>query len=486
LRPVTRFLNDGLIERIISEARDILCNLGVEIHNEKVVSMLGDHGAGVDDDKVRVFYTQNIIERALETVPSSIMLYDSSGNEAVDLSGYNVNFTPGSSAISILDYESAEARLPSTPDYVRYCRLISGLDHIASQSTAMIPADVHEVISDSYRLYLSLMLCTKPVVTGMFTAESFGVMRDLQLAVRGSEKELAEKPLCIFSCCPANPVRWSEVSAQNLVDCAQYSIPVECISMPLMGFTAPVTMVGSLVQHTAENLSGLVISQLAGPGTPVLYGGSPAVFDIRYETTPLGAVCSMMTACAYNEIGKYLGMPTQAYIGLSDAKLLDSQAGMESSMGAALASLEGINSISGPGMIDFQSCFSLEKLVMDNELCGMIQRLIKGIEPKDDFPAMPLFTELLREKHLLISDHTMKHINDEFYLPGPVIDRANRERWKEEGASGLNERAHAQVDRITGEYKNSVLPESIRDDLNRLIKDEASLRGAGKLPETGI
>ena len=113
--------------------------------------------------------------------------------------------------------------------------------------------------------------------------------------------------------------------------------------MPLSGFVAPVTLTGTIIQHTAETLSGLVISQLVNPGTPILYGGSPAIFDMRYETTPMGAVETMMIDCAYSEIGKFLGMPTQAYISLSDAKQLDAQAGLESGIGATLAALSGIN-----------------------------------------------------------------------------------------------------------------------------------------------
>ena len=207
--------------------------------------------------------------------------------------------------------------------------------------------------------------------------------------------------------------------------------------MPLSGFMAPVTLVGSLVQHTAETLSGVVISQLASPGAPVLYGGSPAIFDVRYETTPMGAVETMMIDCAYSEIGKHLGLPTQAYIALSDAKLLDAQAGLETGMGATLAALSGINSVSGPGMLDFESCQSLEKLVLDNEICGMTLRLVRGIEPREDFPALPLFEELLREKHLLIAKHTRRYLRSEIVFPGPVIDRANRARWQEEGGLTL-------------------------------------------------
>jgi len=482
VRPTVRFLSDKLIEKIIDEARHLICHLGVEIHNDGVVSMLSDHGAKIDKSKDRVHYTQEIIDKSLATAPDSIKLYDSIGDEALDLSGFNVNFTPGSAAINILDYDSHVARKPTAADYVRYTQLMCQMKYIASQATAMIPCDVHEMISDSYRLYLSLMFCEKPVVTGAFTIEAFEIMKNLQLAVRGSEDALAAKPLTLFSCCPTSPLKWSNVTSQNVVDCAKYSIPVEFISMPLSGFMAPVTLVGSLVQHTAETLSGIVISQLTQTGAPVLYGGSPAIFDVRYETTPMGAVGTMMMDCAYNEIGKHLGLPTQAYIGLSDAKLLDAQAGLETSMGATLAALAGINNVSGPGMLDFESCFSLEKLLLDNEICGMTLRMVKGIEPKDDFPALPRFEEMLKEGHLLISDHTRRYLRDEIYFPGPSIDRANRSRWQEEGSLTLGERAHQEVERAVNSWTGIRLPDDIKTEMTKLMEAEARRYGMERLP----
>ncbi len=270
---------------------------------------------------------------------------------------------------------------------------------------------------------------------------------------------------------------------ENLLDCAKYSIPVEYISMPLSGFMGPVTLVGSLVQHTAETLSGVVLSQLANPGTPVLYGGSPAAFDVRYETTPMGAVETQMIDCAYSEIGKHLGMPTQAYIGLSDAKQLDAQAGLETSMGATLAALAGINNISGPGMNDFESCQSLEKLVVDNEIAGMALRLVRGIEPREDFPAQPHFEEMLAEGHLLIAKHTRRHLRQEHYFPGPVIERANRARWEAEGRQTLGARAHREVERLIADYQPSRLATNTKDELTRRMETEARGCGMDTLPE---
>jgi trimethylamine--corrinoid protein Co-methyltransferase len=243
-----------------------------------------------------------------------------------------------------------------------------------------------------------------------------------------------------------------------------------------------VTLTGSLIQQTAENLSGVVIAQLANPGCPMLWGGSPAIFDVRYETTPMGAVETMMLDCANSEIGKRLNMPTQGYIALSDAKQLDAQAGLETGIGAVVAALSGINSISGPGMLDFESCQSLEKLVLDNEICRMAQRLVRGIEPREDFPAAPLFEELLRERHLLIADHTRRHLREEIDFPGATIDRGNRERWEKTGRKTLWQRAQRDVARLIEKYQPSRLADDSKRELTRRMEAEGKRHGMDKLP----
>ena len=200
----------------------------------------------------------------------------------------------------------------------------------------------------------------------------------------------------------------------------------------------------------------------------------------------MGAVDPMKVDCAYNEIGKRLGLPTQAYIGLSDAKRLDAQAGLESSMGATLAALAGINNISGPGMLDFESCLSLEKLVVDNEICGMVLRMIRGIEPQEDFPALPRFQELLKERHLLISPHTRRYLKQEQYFCGSVIDRANRSRWQEEGRLTLRQRASREVERLLTAYQPSQLPDDTKAELTERMAHEARRYGMDRLPHSSL
>ena len=482
MRPRLRLLEDALVAKILDEARGILESPGIAVHNDAVVALLTDHGAHVDPGTRRVRIRGDLVDAALAVAPHGIRLYDVLGNETHRLEGDRVHFTPGSAAINILDGATGAIRRPATADYVRYVKVVSGLPHIAAQSTAFIPADVPETVSDSYRLFLSLLYGEKPVVTGAFSAAGFSVMRDLQLAVRGSAEALEAKPLAIFSACPTAPLSWGFETSQNVVDCARSMIPVEFISMPLAGFVAPVTLVGSVIQHAAETLSGLVISQLARPGAPVLWGGSPAVFDIRYETTPMGAVETMMLDCANAEVGKHLRLPTQGYVALSDAKQLDAQAGLETSMGATLAALSGINSVSGPGMLDFENCQSLEKLVLDHELCAMTARLTRGIEPREDFPSRPLFEELLRDGHLLIAKHTRRHLREEIVFPGPVIERASLARWRDEGSLTLGERASREVARLEAAWTPSRLPEDAKRNLVERMAAEARAAGMATLP----
>jgi len=481
MRPTLRFLDDELIDRIVDEARDVLAQVGVEVLDEGAVALLQEHGAAASDG--RVLITGEMVDRALASVPPSFALFNAVGERTHDFTGDRVHFAPASSAILILDPETGRARGPQTADYVRYAKVVAGLPGIDAQSTAFIPADVDELISDSYRLFLSLLTCAKPVVTGAFSVESLAVMHDLLVTVRGSAAALAEKPLAIFSCCPTSPLKWTREGSSNLMDCARASIPVEIVPVPLSGFMAPVTVVGTMVQHTAEVLSGVVMGQIVNPGAPMLFGGCPAIFDMRFETAPMGAVESQLIACGAAEIGRRLGMPAQGYIGLSDAKTLDAQAGLESSMGTTLAALGRFDNVSGPGMLDFINCHSTAKLVVDHELCLMAQRLRRGVKPREDFPTVPLMRELLSEGHLIIAEHSMKHGGEEIVLPGPVIDRAGRPRWVDDGKKNLEQRVAAEVERLLKAHEPPAFTDVVVAGLEERMTKAARACGMDALPD---
>jgi len=481
-RPVVEFLTEALKKRMVTEAMDILEQVGVIIENPAAVDLLASHGAVVADDGKLVKIPGVLVEQCLSGLRSTVTLYNGDGETAAVLGDYSIHFDPGSAALHIIDRETGKMRKPRTADYIAFTRLADRLPHIDAHSTALICEDVPEIIADSYRLYIALQYTKKPVVTGAFTVSGFSVMKELLEAVSGGSKALQEKPRAVFDCCPSSPLKWSVETSQNLMDCAKLGIPAELIAMPLTGAVAPVTLSGTVVQHAAENLSGVVMHQLAGPGSPLIYGGSPAAFDMRKGTTPMGAVETMMIDGAYNEIGKFLGLPTHAYMALSDAKGPGSQAALETAMGATIAALAGVNMISGPGMLDFESCQSFEKLVIDNEICGMVKRLVRGIAVRDEIMALDLLRDIHPKQQLFSSPHTLRWLSEEHHMPSDIINRS-----PSGGAGGgpfaaTEDVASREVDRLLGGEAVPVVGEETVRDLQHIIEREAVKAGMDRLP----
>ena len=480
LMPRVRWFEEDDRKKIVDEAKEILEEIGVFVENDEALELLD--GAGAKIDAGRVMIPAALVEKALETAPERILLYNRDGSVAMDLGGDRIHFNPGSAALRIFDHKLGDARIPDTRDVRNFVTVTDALPGYSAQSTGVIPGDVPEMIADRYRVYIGLQYSSKPIVTGTFRVEAFKAMHAMLSAVAGSDEKLREKPTAIFDCCPSPPLMWSDLTCQALIDCARTGIPAELISMPLTGATSPVTLAGAVTQHCAESLSGIVIHQLARAGSPIIYGGSPACFDMRKGTTPMGAIETMMIDGAYAEIGKYLGVPVQAYMALSDSKPVDYQAGMETAMGAIVAAVSGINNISGPGMLDFESCQSLEKLVLDNEICQMARRLTAGIELRDDPVAKPIISQGLKKKEFLSLPHTLKWFRKEVYMPGAVIERGTLEEWRDKGKLDAAERAAARVEEILAKHTPEPLESDIAGTLRELMSEEAKKAGMDKLP----
>ena len=483
-RPKVELLSAEFIEKIVDEACLLLEKQGIFVENHEAMELLAAAGMKVDRSTQRVHLTRRLVEAGLATTPSLIKLYDRSGLKEYVIGGDEIHFDPGSAAVSILDHKTQAERKADTADLVRLYRLVETLENIDLQSTALISADVPHTIADAYRLYLGLLHSARPFITGTFRVEGFAAMRDMLTAVRGSSEELRKKPLAIFDACPSPPLKWSNLTTQSLIDAARAGQPSELISMGLTGATSLVTLAGTLVQHVAENLCGTVICQLVKPGAPVIFGGSPASFDMRKGTTPMGAMETMMIDSAYAQIAKRLGMPTHAYMGMSDSKINDSQAGLETGMGAVLAALSGINVISGPGMLNFESTQSLEKLVIDDEICGMARRLVRGIEQRDEILALDKFEELAAGAQFLSLAHTRQWYRKEHRFPR-TIDRDTYEAWVSLGRKSMEDRAAEEVEQRLATAVGTPLDAGKAVELRKIMLGYAKAMGVPSLPESG-
>jgi trimethylamine--corrinoid protein Co-methyltransferase len=230
-----------------------------------------------------------------------------------------------------------------------------------------------------------------------------------------------------------------------------------------------------------KTLSGITIHQLAHPGSPVVWGGAPAIFDMRNAGTPMGAIETAMLDVACAQVGKYLGLPTHTYLVASDSKLVDAQAGMESSMSAIMGALAGINMISGAGMLDSLACHSLEKLVIDAEIIASTRRLITGLEVRTQTLAPAMFAQAGLRGDFLSLKETRLLFRSEQHFPSKVVDRRSGDDAERIPTDTLS-RARQRVAELLRSYSPPVIPPEVKTAVLAVATREAQRVGLETLP----
>ncbi len=477
MRPRFELLEPALIDRVVDEALALLAVPGVKVEEPEAVRVLT--GAGGTADGNRVHIPDAMVQRALDTVPHAFDLYARDGTPAVRYGSGAVHFDPGSSGVAVLDPDTLETRQSMAADLARITRVADALPAFDAVSTAIVCHDVPTEIGDLYRLLVCLASSDKPVVTGAFTPRGSGVMVDLLALDAGGRQALADRPRAVFDVCPSPPLTWSEFACRNIMDLGRAGVPAEMVSMPLAGVAAPVTLIGAIVQHAAECLAGIVLHQLAAPGAPIVWGGAPAIVDMRTGATPMGAIETAMIDGGYAAVGHRLGLPTHAYMGATDSKIVDAQAGLETGMTALVGALAGVDLISGPGMLDFLLAQSAEKLVIDADAIGMAQRLLRGIGTPTETLATASFEAAGPEGRFLELSETRRLFKSEQFLPSPILDRRSRRAWLDAGGEDAFGRARGRVEEILATHPLPELDAAVAGAMAARVREAGATFGLG-------
>jgi len=483
MQPRLELLSQGLVDRIIDEAFQLMLKPGIKVQSEEARALLAEAGARVDANSEIVRIPEMVARKALETTPHTFNLFDRKGNPTVFYGGDAVHFDPGSSGVHVLDPDTLEHKPSYAADLARLVKVTEMLPQYDAQSTAVVCNEIPKAVGDLYRLYVVLMFSTKPIITGSFSIKTLQSMIDMLTIFAGSRSALAEKPQAVFDVCPSPPLIWSEFGSQNLIELARAGVPAQMVSMPLAGAAAPVTLLGSVTQHAAESISGITIHQLAKAGSPIVWGGAPAIFDMRKGTTPMGAIETAMIDASYAQVGKSLGLPTHTYLCASDSKIVDAQAGMESGITAMIGALAGINMISGAGMLDFLACQSAEKLVVDAEGIAMAKRMLAGMQVQTESLATALFEGINFKGDFLKQKITRELFSKEQYLPSAVIDRDSIRGWQESGSKDTFARAKDRTNQLLREYQQPTMDEGQKKELQSMVEKLARDAGMDQLPE---
>jgi Trimethylamine:corrinoid methyltransferase len=284
----------------------------------------------------------------------------------------------------------------------------------------------------------------------------------------------------VMDCTPTAPLKWCRLSLATIWECAEVQMPVELLSVPMPGSVSPATLAGSVLLHTTETLAGITMAQTARPGLKLVYGSAPMYFDMKTMNPLLAGLESAMMFLGINQMGKHYGFPTHAYAGLSDSKRVDLQSGWEDSFTALLATLGGLNCLSGLSELEYVMLVSPEKLVAANDLIGKFERLHRGIEVNDETLAADLIAEVGPGGEYVTHKHTMKYFRKEAYFPSEVVDRKTRR--ESEAPQDTFQRAKEKKERLLAESPaDPQFP--TREDLDKTIREIFKKHGVTKAPQ---
>ncbi|MBN1443131.1 MAG: trimethylamine methyltransferase family protein [Planctomycetes bacterium] len=459
-----RPLAEGDVERIIREAMRILEKAGLLVYSKTARTALRAAGAEVDEATCAVKMPRGLVEEAIASNPSSITLCSCDGKTDIELAGGKVHYATGGTAIYVLDPDTGERRPSTVDDVILNARLVDVLENVDAFTINVFPNDVEKKDHiDVNRFFHSIDNTTKHVMGGIYSLK--GCRRAIELAemVAGSPEALRERPFVSFITLVISPLKIDDAYGEMACHVAAKGLPIVVPTEPICGTTAPITLAGNVLIHVAETLGGIAVVQSVRKGAPGICGSVGSITDLRTMDHVSGAVERAMINAAVSQVAQRLQLPLYSTAGTSDSKEADIQAGYESALSSLLVAMSGANYIHDiAGLMEADLTVSYEKLVVDNEILGMCQRVLRGIEVTDETLAADLIIERGPGSDYLAEDHTVRHMRSEFFMPR-ISNRDKR------GASSAADAALARARAVVEKTRSSPAEHRIAADVRARI-----------------
>jgi trimethylamine--corrinoid protein Co-methyltransferase len=451
------------VRRIHEAALSVLERTGVQVEEPEALRLFQDAGALVDRDAVRVRLPRALVEDAVDWAPERVVLAGRDPRWDLELEGARVHIGTGGAALTVLDLETGRPRPAVLRDVVELARLVDALENVHFYLVPVYPTDVGKEVVDLNTTYAGLANTTKHVQTGVYTVPGIRDTVELCERVAGGPEALRERPVVSFiTSWMVSPLKLATEVTTLLIETCRQRIPVVLSAAPMAGSTAPVTLAGMLAQLTAEQLSGVVLAQLAHKGAPLLIGPIPATADMKTGRYLGGAAEFGLANAAMAQMAQFYRLPIYNSAGMTDAKLPDVQAGFEKGMSTVLAVLAGSNFVHhAAGMLENMNSVAAEQFVIDNDVLGMAMRVVRGIEVSDETLALDVIDAVGPGGHFLMADHTVRHMRSELYYPSAVVDRQGWDMWQQDGGLDARERARAMARDILASHRPEPLPAAV-------------------------
>lgn len=465
------------VDRIHEGVLQVLSRTGIVVHYEPALSLLEKAGCRVLYEDRRVQIPAPVVGQALAMAPRMVCLYDRLAEEAMALGAGPLYARTSSGATRFIDLDNGRRREPTSRDLADAAGLADVLPHVHGVSTmAVQPADVPVTVVDVHAVRIALTNSVKPLGYICLNESPLEPVLELTAVVVGGEAVLRQRPIVTALAQSTSPLQFVPSQMSVFQAFAVRGLPLTLHAHPMAGFTAPVTLCGDLVIPHAEVLALVTIAQLVRPGTPVVYGMSSSVPDMRSGTNLSGAVEIGLLGAAAAKLAQGCGLPCVMSAG-TDAHAPGAQSVMERLMTLLIPALAGVDLVNLT-TLDTKMSFSLEQLVLDEALLGVIERCLQGIAVDDSTLALDLIHDVGPGGAFIATEHTVERFRQELLVPD-LIDRQRREAWQAAGAPNMRRRAREKARRILADHQPVPLAEGVASQLDEIV-EEAEARSVSQ------
>lgn len=470
--PSFRYTSDTDLQRIHAAALEILDEPGLRVITEEARTALLAGGATQTSDDV-IHFPADLVERAIESAPKQITIFDRNGNEAMRLGEGNAYFGAGVTCLYFIDPvsgERVEYSVPNMADATKLADALDGIDFIASPGTTRATDEMPIQLVNQYEFRAMASNTTKPLVILIADGPSQEDAYEMAALVSGSPAAFEAKPWVVPYLNTVSPLMIAEETCDKLIISAKRGLPVACQAAPQIGATAPIHPVGAVVLSAAETLAGLVITQVVNPGSPFISGVVPFAMDMRWANVSTGGPPGLAFQTIMADLCHFMWHLPMVGVGAgaADSKLPDQQKALESTYYTFGAVLSGVDMMFDAGSYETALSWSPEALVLDNEVISMIRTFVGGYEVNDETLSVGPIRDVGPGEHFLAHPQTLGAFRD-VWQPS-LLSWEARTDWNDRGSTNMGERARLKAVELIQTHQPEPLSDAVLKGMHEIIE----------------
>lgn len=468
---VQQFTKEEL-NRIHNATLRIWDEIGVAFREQEALEIFKKHGVKVDGEVVHI--DRQTFDRAMTSVPSEFVLHARGPEKNVNIGGNHVALVPGYGCPFIITADG-EKRKPTVEDYENLCKLVQTSQVINVCGQLMVdPSDVPPNKSHLYMLLANMRLCDKPFIGSAVSRQAAIDSLEMAAIAWGGRDLLKEKPVTVSIISSLSPLQYSAEMAGALIEYAKHGQVNMIGGLMMAGSTGPVRLPGVIVLQNAEFLAGIVLTQLIRPGSPVIYGGTSSITDMRKGALSIGAPELSIIQNAQAQLARYYNIPCRGSGGISDAFVPDAQASMESAIALNTTLFSGSNFIlHACGILGAYIGMSYEKFLIDEEICGMLLRIYKRMEINAETIDLDTIKAVGIGREYITHPTTFKHCRTEFFTP-ELAQRLDHSGWMSGGKKWMHEVATDRLAQRLESYQKPDIDPEVESELFQFVEKQKS------------